>query len=231
MTDSLEVAYALAQKSRVLILGGAAVIFHGLNRSTRDIDFWIDPQRWVLAIEELLQTYPVITATYLDDTTGQWESISKGNISYVPTKGRLLRLNGCNKPIDIFYQPNELTIEEFDVIWNRAVPLKNGVRALDIIDLITTKQLTQRPHDETDIAFLESKLEEELCSKLPVESYDYAAAQFQRFRSATTAFSATKNKCEEVRELGLSILNELASNGDPFAQEYLDDVSLLFKKG
>lgn len=38
-----EVVALLAGERRTVLLGGMAVILHGLNRSTKDIDMWIDP--------------------------------------------------------------------------------------------------------------------------------------------------------------------------------------------
>lgn len=38
-----DVVTRLARRSRVIILGGIAVVLHGLHRSTRDVDLWVDP--------------------------------------------------------------------------------------------------------------------------------------------------------------------------------------------
>lgn len=228
MISASTVAQELAQQIRTLVLGGTAVILHGLNRATKDLDLWLDPnpdeKKWAASIEQILQMYPEIYAVYLDDNTGKWEAAERNQISQCGIKGRVLRLMGSDRPIDIFYIPNELEKEEFDKIWERAIPLRDGSRLLDEIDLIITKQLTGRPHDIADINFLQAKIEDRLCGELPVQSYEYAAAQFQRFRSAKTAYSATKNKAANVQKLGLDILQELAQSGDPFAAEYLEQM-------
>ena len=216
----------ISKKTRTLVLGGMAVIIHGLNRSTKDLDIWTDPKQWATAIEDVLQSHSQITAVYLDDTTCKWEPASKGQIAQISAKGRVLRLLGCDRPLDIFYKPNEVELEEFDKFWDRGIKLDDGSRVLDAVDLIITKQLTDRPHDRTDIAFLESKIEKLLFERLPVESYEYAAAQFARFRSADTAYIATTNSDPKVKGLGLNILCELAQEGDPFAKEHLETIRL-----
>ncbi len=228
MTPASTVAQELAQQIRTLVLGGTAVILHGLNRATKDLDLWLDPnpdeKSWATPIEKILQTHPEIHAVYLDDNTGKWESANRTQIALCGVKGRVLRLMGGDRPIDIFFVPNELEKEEFDKIWERAVPLKDGSRLLDEIDLIITKQLTDRPHDTADVNFLQAKIEDKLCRELPIQSYEYAVLQFQRFRSAKTAHSATKNKAASVQKLGIDILQELARSGDPFAAEYLEQI-------
>ena len=60
-----------------------------------------------------------------------------------------------------FFVPNELEAGDFEGIWERGIPIKHGVRLIEAIDLIVTKQLTNRPHDETDIRFLTRKIESE----------------------------------------------------------------------
>lgn len=228
MISASIVAQELASQIRTLVLGGTAVILHGLNRATKDLDLWLDPnpgeKSWAAPIEKILVNHPEIYAMYLDDGTGKWEPAEKDRIALCAVKGRVLRLMGSDRPIDIFYIPNELEKEEFDKIWERAIPLKDGSRLLDEIDLIISKQLTGRPHDTADINFLQSKIEERLCAELPVQSYEYAASQFQRFRSAKTAYSATQSQTLSVQKLGLDILQELAKSGDPFAAEYLEQI-------
>ncbi len=228
MTQAATIGAELAPKVRTLVLGGTAVILHGLNRFTKDLDLWTDPnptaEAWAAPIEAILKLHPELSALYLDDFTQQWEKVAPGQIALAAANGRIVRLIGCDRPIDLFYQPNEVERDEFNQFWNRAIPLTDGTRLLDPIDLIITKQLTDRPHDQADINFLQAKIETELCRKLPHESYPYAIAQFERFRSANTAFSATSNPDPKVRELGLSVLRNLAAEGDPFASEHLDAI-------
>jgi hypothetical protein len=52
----------------------------------------------------------------------------------------------------------------------------HGVRLMEAIDLIVTKQLTDRPHDETDIRFLTNKIEAQYRARLRRCSEAEAAA-------------------------------------------------------
>ena len=73
----------------------------------------------------------------------------------------MVRVIGASQPLDIFRDPNELDISEFDDVWNRAAALDDGTRVPDVIDLLFTKQATGRDKDMQDIAFLEAKAERE----------------------------------------------------------------------
>lgn len=73
----------------------------------------------------------------------------------------VVRVIGASQPLDIFRDPNELDISEFDDVWNRAAALDDGTRVPDVIDLLFTKQATGRDKDMQDIAFLEAKAERE----------------------------------------------------------------------
>ena len=74
---------------------------------------------------------------------------------------------GASQPLDIFRDPNELEISEFDEVWNRATQLDDGTRVPDAIDLLVTKQATGRDKDMRDIAFLEAKAERDTSPNSP----------------------------------------------------------------
>jgi hypothetical protein len=61
MTAQEAVAF-LASKRRTVLLGGMAMILHGLSRNTKDYDIWLDPlpdaQTWAAAIQQLLRREP-----------------------------------------------------------------------------------------------------------------------------------------------------------------------------
>jgi hypothetical protein len=233
MISSGAISAELGRLTRTLVLGGVAVIVHGLNRSTKDLDLWIDPnptpEKWAEPIEAILKAHPELAASYLDDVHGRWEKVEPGIVAFAALNGRTLRLTGSDRPIDIFYQPNEVELSEFDAFWSRGTDLADGTRLMDAIDLIITKQDTNRPHDQEDINFLFSKVETELMKAIPKASFEFTKAQFDRFRSADTAFIAATNADERVQKLGISILQELAQGGDPFAQERLEQVPSLKK--
>jgi hypothetical protein len=233
MISSGAISAELARLTHTLVLDGVAVIVHGLNRSTKDLDLWIDPnptpEKWAEPIEAVLEAHPELSASYRDDLGKRWEKVQRRMVALAAVNGRILRLTGCDRPIDIFYQPNEVELLEFDAFWSRGTDLDDGTRVMDAIDLIITKQDTNRPHDQEDVNFLFSKVETELMKAIPSASFEFTQAQFGRFRSADTAFIATTNPDERVQELGVRILAELAQGGDPFAQERLGQITALKK--
>jgi hypothetical protein len=63
MTAREAVAF-LASKRRAVLLGGMAMILHGLSRSTKDYDIWLDPlprpEAWAKEIKKLMSLEPDI---------------------------------------------------------------------------------------------------------------------------------------------------------------------------
>ena len=126
-----------------------------------------------------------------------------------------------DRPLDIFRDPNELEIAEFDDVWNRAAALDDGTRVPDVIDLLVTKQATGRDKDMQDIAFLEAKAEREYLAKLPTASAEEASTMLARFLTPKVAETGLHHPEESVRHLSLGYLKELAEEGDPFARDIL----------
>ena len=129
---------------------------------------------------------------------------------------------GASQPLDIFRDPNELEMSEFDEVWDRATALDDGTRVPDVIDLLVTKQATGRDKDTQDIAFLEAKAEREYLAKLPTTSAEEAAWMLARFLTPKVAEAGLHHPEESIRQLSLGYLKELAAEGDPFAQEILE---------
>lgn len=161
------IIHALAEKHRVLMLGGLAVISHGHPRPTFDADIWLDPvldpSAWASVVLTLCRMYPALQPVAL----GSWSQISTEDLSVVIAEDGMIRLMGANQPLDIFRHPNELHIDEFDNVWQRATPLADGTRLPDVIDILVTKLNTGRDKDLQDIAFLEAKAEREYLRTLP----------------------------------------------------------------
>lgn len=211
----------ITARYRVLSLGGLAVISHGLSRNTHDADIWVEPMRsaseWASIIGPMIYSasgaQPVAIAV--------WNPIAESDLKSVVARDGVIRVNGLDRPLDIFREPNELPIEEFDAAWARAQPLKNGTRLPDEIDLLMTKQLTDRAKDALDIQFLEMKAESRYLVELPSASEEQAVQMLERFLTPKIAEAAMAHSSETVRQLGLRFLRELAEDGDPFAAEIL----------
>jgi len=211
----------LAKSYRVIMLGGLAVISHGHSRPTFDADIWLDPSlaldTWSDAIFALKVPFPAIQFLEI----GTWKEISEELFDEVVERDGVFRLMGASQPLDIFRDPNELLIEDFEHVWNRATALDDGTRLPDVIDLLVTKQDTGRDKDIQDIAFLEAKAEREYFQKLPGASADEAVKMLERFLTPRVAELALQHPEERVRCLALQFIHELAEAGNPYARDIL----------
>ena len=214
----------IAGRCRVLSLGGLAVISHGLERNTHDADIWVEPMRsaaeWASIMAPMVYSMPGSRPVAI----AVWSLIAEVDLENVIARDGVIRINGLDRPLDIFREPNELPVEEFDAAWSRAQPVKDGTRLPDEIDLLMTKQLTGRDKDAMDIAFLESKAEKRYLAELPVASEGRALEMLERFLTPKVAEAALAHPEESVRQLGLRYLHELAEDGDPFAADILKNL-------
>ena len=173
---------------------------------------------WAKAVIESLSGYP--TFRYL--AIGTWSEVSPALLADLIQRDGVVRVMGASQPLDIFRDPNELEISEFDAVWNRATALDDGTRVPDAIDLLVTKQATGRDKDLQDIAFLEAKAEREYFAKLPTASAEEAACMLARFLTPKVAEAGLHHPEESIRNLSLGFLKELAAEGDPFARDILE---------
>lgn len=214
----------IAGRCRVLSLGGLAVISHGLDRNTHDADIWVEPMRspaeWASIMAPMVYSMPGSRPVAI----AVWTPIAESDLENVIARDGVIRINGLDRPLDIFREPNELPVEEFDAAWSRAQPVKDGTRLPDEIDLLMTKQLTERQKDILDIGFLESKAEKRYLAELPVASEGRALEMLERFLTPKVAEAALAHPEESVRQLGLRYLHELAEDGDPFAADILKNL-------
>lgn len=227
--ESRDLVADLAQKRRTVLLGGIAVILHGLNRNTKDIDIWIDPapdeNAWATSIQALLKRYPTLQANRIGSDPGTWVPISLDDLSVVGEEDRMVRITGADRPIDIFYIPNELEKADFESIWQRAKSMENGIKLIEEIDLIVTKQSTGRPHDESDIRFLNDKVEASYKTSLKSCSETEAKALFARFATPEiAAYAFREAEDSNVRDLSWRLLEEMKEAGDPFATELIEEI-------
>lgn len=214
----------LSEVFRIVTLGGVAVISHGLNRNTHDADIWIEPfdsaDLWTEKVGVHIFSNPRIRAVAI----GTWNPVSSEDFALVIERDGVVRLNGLDRPLDIFRAPNELDMGEFDAVWARAIPLDDGTRIPDAIDLLVTKQSTGRDKDLMDIAFLEAKAEREYLEKLPTASAAQAVEMLERFLTPKLAEVALRHPEQSVRDLALRFLQEQAEDGDPFARDILESL-------
>lgn len=205
------------------MLGGHAVIHHGLNRNTIDADIWLEPfadsHKWAICVQPALDSF---ADTYLWDLARR-ERFPFAALSEKIVESGVARVGGLNQPLDIFRRPNNFEENDFDSAWEQARKLETetNIRVLNEIDLIGTKEGTERESDRLDIAFLEGKIRHDLAPVLA--ECDLAEAQriFTRFADHETCRAALRNPDPNVRELATRTLHEFADAGDPFAREIL----------
>lgn len=215
----------IAGQTRVLTLGGIAVISHGLSRNTHDADIWIEPRRSPAEWSRFVWPLICMEKCCGPVEIGTWQPISQNDLGIVIDRDGVIRVNGLDRPLDIFRAPNKLPMEEFEEVWNRATPLDDGTRLPDVIDLLVTKQETGRDKDTQDIAFLEAKAEREYVEKLPGTSEADAVRMLERFLTPRVAQRALDHPGVKVRALAFQFLREMADDGNPYARDILDSLT------
>jgi predicted nucleotidyltransferase len=143
--DVIRIWRALSENSvRYIMVGGFATYFHGFERSTQDIDIWLEDTlenrkklRSVLATLDF-GDFPMIETMQF---VAEWSSIKHGNIE-----------------LDIMTNMKGLENLTFDDCLARAsVAEIDGIEIpfLHINDLIANKKTVNRPKDQIDVIELE----------------------------------------------------------------------------
>ncbi|MGI8605512.1 MAG: hypothetical protein ACR2OZ_21260 [Verrucomicrobiales bacterium] len=213
---------ALAAHHRVLMVGGMAIIAHGLDRKTKDVDLWLEPKAsssvWAEAMREILTNFPRARLWSL----AQRRDIEPNEIADEVEDFGVVRISGFDRDVDVFRKPNEMEIEDFERVWNAHTRiLSDGVRLPDPIDLYLTKANTGREHDWQDQLFLESLVKRRFRERLPVCDLAEAKDMLDRFLDPQVLEFALDNPHGEVRELALSTLREFEAEGDPYSRDIL----------
>ncbi|MBN1673289.1 MAG: hypothetical protein JXR37_19745 [Kiritimatiellae bacterium] len=212
---------SLAEEGRVLLLGGLAVIAHGLTRATTDIDVWLDPlssaAEWAGLLRRVLARFGGAKPYDLRAKC----VVACVDIETVVDRDGVVRVVGLDRPIDVFRVPHNLSAEDFAEVWRRAGADTGSARLPDAIDLLVTKEETARPQDVADVSFLEEKVRRRLGLLLRGCGLPEAKAAFERYADHETCRAALENPDAGVRELALNTLREFAADGDPFAGEIL----------
>ncbi|MBV8196799.1 MAG: hypothetical protein JO263_01580 [Candidatus Eremiobacteraeota bacterium] len=221
MKTAREAISRLANRHRVLILGGIAVIAHGLPRATQDVDIWLDPSQDIGAWADVVRRWLVaegLTCARATERVGLFAAIESAEIERVASADSFIRALGADRPIDVFFQLRNLERSDFDPAWHRARPLQDGPRVLDAVDLLLTKLGTERDHDAADAQFLERRIEAQYKDRLRHCSFEEATMLLQRFATPEIlAFAATDSDEPRVRKIAGEMLEEMARSGDPYA--------------
>lgn len=211
----------LSTDRRVLVLGGMAVIAHGLSRPTKDTDIWLDPmasaETWVDVLITVMEQFP---GTSFWSLAGQAAADRSLAVQDARIYG-LIRVAGLDMPLDVFRRPNECDEVDFDAFWDHSSPLADGIGLPDPIDLYLTKVATGREQDWQDQIFLESKVKAGLKERLPECTLKEARDLFARFLDPESLEYALKNPDSAIRDLALEYLRQFEDEGDPFSRDVL----------
>lgn len=212
----------LTRSHRVVVLGGLAVIAHGLSRSTYDGDIWLDPMgstsEWTAFLERVCQEFGGLTLHRLPG----WVPVSGQDLVNAVDETNMVRIQGLDCPLDVFRKPNEIESGDFDAICGRAVIRRDGTLLPHPLDLIQSKLDTGREKDFHDIQHLESLVRADYKARLPVATLEEAEGMLERYSEWQVLVAAMENPLAEVRELAMTHLREFATAGDPFSLAILE---------
>ena len=211
----------LTAKHRVLMLGGLAVIAHGLARKTKDVDVWLEPMPsaadWSESLHQAVKQIP--SARY-------WSLAERRYLRAEEVRADVedfgvLRISGLDRDVDVFRKPNELELTDFEHVWNRSTLLQDGVHLPHELDLYITKANTGREHDLHDQLFLERRVKDHFREQLPNSDLIEAKELFARFTDPEVLSYALTNSDADVRNYALELLREFEAEGDPFSRDIL----------
>ena len=215
--ESAQIIEALAARYRVLVLGGMAVIAHGLSRTTEDSDIWLDPMESVtIWCGELRAALRPFAGTNLVDVA-RHAPITAGELEETIGRTGMVRVSGTDRDLDIFHQPNQLELEDFETAWEFSELALGSARVMDESFLIATKLDTGRASDQDDVSFLEKKLRMDMSDRLASCDVNEAARMFSRYLDHAVCEVALTNPNPDVQAMGKTGLSELAEGGNPFA--------------
>jgi len=134
----------LTSHHRVILLGGLAVIGHGLSRSTYDGDIWLEPmvnaETWSAELDRCCRNFGELTLHRLPG----WTPVSGDEIITAVMETGIIRILGLDCPLDAFRVPNEIEAEDFDAMYSRGTVRSDGSMLPDPLDLLQSKMNTGR---------------------------------------------------------------------------------------
>ncbi len=209
------------KRQRVVLIGGLAVIAHGFSRPTKDGDAWLEPldspAAWAAAVCATLAEFGNLRLWSLTER----RDVRPDELAEVIAVDDVVRVCGLNADLDLFRKPNGMECEDFDAAWAQAQAWADGVRIMEPIELILTKENTGREQDFQDILFLEGKIRTNFGARLATGSIEEARALFSRFADHVVCERALENPDPAVRALAREVLAELAEQGDWFSRDVL----------
>ena len=214
----------LTRETRVILLGELAVIGHGMDRGTKDADLWMEPmdstEEWLDILNLVLDKFEGARIVTLPG----WESLCGAALVENLEQVGMVRVGGLGVPLDLFRKPHGVGVEEFDEIWKRSRSLPDRIGLPHPLDLVRTKEDTNRDHDQTDHVYLMSLARRSQGEALAAaRNQDEALALMDEFHDYAVLEHGLDNTLPEVRDVIWCEIKQLAADGDPFAKELLEE--------
>lgn len=130
-------------KARYIVIGGYAVIYHGYNRTTGDLDIWVEPTAENYKL--LGRVFEDFGMSFLDVTLEKFLNLSDFDVFTFGRPPVCIELLTAVKGLNFQETYNNSSLVKYDNI---------EVRMIDIRDLVTTKKSVHRPKDLDDLEHL-----------------------------------------------------------------------------
>ena len=216
----------LTENHRLVLLGGLAIIGHGMDRMTKDADLWLEPMNsadeWVNAVLSVMKKFPQTKVACLPG----WLELTGADLVENVKEVGMIRITGLGVPLDLFRKPNQIEMDEFDAVWKRSKIQPDRVALPDPLDLLRTKEETGRDHDFLDHGFLMRRVRKQQGEALTrAGTREDAEALLNEFFDYAVLEAGLENPNEEIRNLVKKEIKLLAADGDPFAKEMVEKFS------
>lgn len=123
-----------------MLVGGYAVIFHGYNRTTGNLDIWVNPN--TDNYEKLKKAFGIFGMSLFDMIPEKFLDSENYDVFTFGRPPVCIEILTRVKGLDFKNAYNNSTIRNFD---------GNEVRIIDVRDLIAAKKAANRPKDLDDL--------------------------------------------------------------------------------
>jgi predicted nucleotidyltransferase len=130
---------------RYILIGGYAVIYHGYNRTTGDLDIWVEPTSENYTC--LTKAFSDFGMSFFDVTREKFLDLSEFDVFTFGKPPVCIEILTAVKGLDFESTYTHSELVKYDGI---------QVRMIDIRDLIATKKAVHRPKDLDDLEHLKS---------------------------------------------------------------------------
>lgn len=127
-----------------MLVGGYAVIFHGYNRTTGDLDVWVNPTS--PNFQRLRKAFGIFGLSLFDMTEEKFMKTDNYDVFTFGKPPVCIEILTAVKGLEFSNAYTNSSLQNFDGI---------PVRMIDIRDLITAKKSSARNKDKDDIEHLD----------------------------------------------------------------------------